>query len=486
MIYHRPDKPVGDNEYKMKMNRTLYSILLAITLLLAYACHKPDNGAGQYIKEVKCSNVKDNSLRVSIDTKFNQDCEYSISYWPKDDPSKAFKTKARHSEGLEGNDVLLYLYPESTYCFTIQIEGTDAEPAGPFEFQTYSLPEDLPKYSVTEGAGNRVPGYFFQTQITSAGYVMISDTDGRVIWYQYVDQPTRQFDFGDEDGVIWILTGFKYGYNSELNRMIKRILCIDLFGNVLHEWSVIDNEIDLPYAHHDIRRMPDGNIAVVSNFTREFDMTALGGEPGTTLWGDGFAIFNTKGEVLRTWDIFGTVDPLNCSYIDPVKYPLDLVHANSVNWDSEGNFYMTFNHSSQLWKIDSKTGKVLYRVGPEGNVALDESGFSQGLHAAVPLAPDRVLCLDNGEQRKSSRAIIYNIDPVAMTATVDMSVNIDQVYSSQNRSNVELVANGTMLMFGMTESRYVVFTDLEGNVLKAIHREDMSYRTHYLEKLPEY
>lgn len=486
MIYHRPDKPVGDNEFKKGMRKVEYSIILTAALLLMYACHKEERENSTAIETVECSSVENNALRVNIDTKFSKDCEYSITYWLKDSPSESITTRIRQSEGLEGHDTLLFLYPESTYCFTVKVEGNDAEPAGPFEFQTYSLPDDMPQYTVKEGVENKIPGYIFQTQIAKPGYIMISNTDGKVVWYQYIDQASRHFDFCAEEGKIWMLTGFKESSTGDFQRLAKRILCIDFYGNVLHSWSIKDNEIDIPYAHHEIRRMPDGNIVVVSSFTKEYDLTPLGGEPETTLYGDGFTIFNTEGKILRTWDFFGTLDPLNCSFIKPIKRPHDLLHANSFNWDSEGNYYMTFNQCSQLWKIDSKTGEVMYRVGPDGNVALDKSGFAQGLHAATPLGPDRVLCLDNGSERKSSRAIIYDINPETMTADVELSVSLDEIYSSRDRSNVELILEDSMLMFGMTVSHYVVFTDLKGNVKKAIQREGMSYRTHYLEKLPEY
>lgn len=42
MIYHRPDKPVGDNEYKKGMRKVEYSIILTAALLLMYACHKEE------------------------------------------------------------------------------------------------------------------------------------------------------------------------------------------------------------------------------------------------------------------------------------------------------------------------------------------------------------------------------------------------------------------------------------------------------------
>jgi hypothetical protein len=140
---------------------------------------------------------------------------------------------------------------------------------------------------------------------------------------------------------------------------------------------------------------------------------------------------------------------------------------------------MKMNRINQLWKIDGATGKVLYRVGPDGNVAMNQEDYASGLHAAEPLAPDKVLCLDNGSDIAQSRAVIYEIDPVAMSAKATLSVRIPTEYSSTDRSNVQLIKDSSMLMFGMTLGRANVFTDLNGNLLKVITRTGISYRSYY-------
>lgn len=469
------------------MTRTsAFAILAAVICMFAGACTKEKTGEKTSVVSIRCSEVQDNVLRVAVTVGFSADCDYDISYWRKDTPADMRTTHTQHSENLEGHEILMFLYPESTYCIKVDVRSGSPSESDVYEFQTGRLPADMPVYTVKEGVGKSIPGYIFQTQIAKPGYITVADTDGTIVWYQYVDQAARMFDFRSEEGVIWLLTGFKENSSGDFQRLTSRIMCMDLYGNVLHQWSIKDNEIDIPYAHHEIRVMPDGNIAVVSNFTREYDLTPLGGEARTTLYSDGFTIFNKDGKVIRTWDFLDRIDPLNCTFIDPVKRACDLLHANSFNYDSEGNFYMTFNYSSQLWKIDAKTGEIVYIAGPDGNVDLEAEGYAQGLHAAVPLAPDRVLCLDNGRERQRSRALIYRIDPSSKKAEVELSVMLPKSYSSKDRSNVELVAGNTMLMFGMTLSHSVVFTDLEGNILKSIERSGMSYRTHYLEKLPEY
>ena len=458
--------------------------MACLSILTISGCRNgvPEKSITDYIDKITCSNIEDNALRVAVDINFKQDCNYSISYWRETEPEKVTTTKNRPSENLSGNTVLLFLHPDSQYKFKVNIENGPESDV--YDFETFSIPAEIPTYQAGVGEDYKIPGYIFQTQIAKAGYITIADTDGNIVWYQYIDQAARQFFLNLEEGRIWLLTGYKINSTGPFQRLVKRILCIDLYGNVLHSWSVKDEEIDIPYPHHEIREMKDGSIAVVCNAVRKFDLTPIGGEAETEVYGDGYTFFNTKGEVLKTWDFFNEVDVLHCDYLNPVRDCNDLAHANSFNYDSEGNYYMTFNNCSQLWKIDATTGKVLYRVGPGGNVTLDESGYAEGLHAAVPLEPDRVLCLDNGRERGYSRAIIYKVNPSAMSAEAELSVPIDTDFSSKDRSNVELIQNGTVLMFGMTNSHFVVFTDLNGKVLKSVQRTGMSYRTGYIETLP--
>ena len=101
-----------------------------------------------------------------------------------------------------------------------------------------------------------------------------------------------------------------------------------------------------------------------------------------------------------------------------------------------------------------------------------------GLHAPVPLGPDRVLCYNNGAGKPPrSRAQIYSVKN--KTATLEMDVEVDTDYSSRDRSNVELLPDGKTLMFASTVARKCVFTDLEGKPLKVISRTGISYRSHW-------
>lgn len=463
-------------------------MLIAALILsgLASSCSKEstDGNVSPYVRDFSVSLCEDNSLRANLDITFKKECDYSVTYWQEGHRDKSRTTAVRHSSAPSERIPMLFLYPDSKYEYTINIGGISGAHSAEHAFRTGRLPLDFPIFTVNVHSDAGIPGYVFLTDISKAGYLVIVDSDGIPVWYQHMDEPSRVFDLKLEEGRIWLLDGFLNDMNGDFQRLVEKILCIDLQGNILHKWSIRDAEISIPYVHHEVRQMPDGNIAVVTNFTKEYDLTPIGGENPTTVYSDGFTIFNTQGKVIREWDATDEIDILSCDYLDPVRMHGDLMHANSFNWDSEGNYYMTFNNCSQLWKIESRTGKVLYRVGPGGNVSMDKSGFANGLHAAVPLGPDRILCLDNGRSTQQSRALIYRINPEAMSAEVELCVALDRNLSSRDRSNVELIENGTMLMFGMTGSQTVVFTDLNGNVIRTIKKNSMSYRAHYIEKLP--
>ena len=66
---------------------------------------------------------------------------------------------------------------------------------------------------------------------------------------------------------------------------------------------------------------------------------------------------------------------------------------------------------------------------------------------------------------------------------VTLSVPIPSEYSSTDRSNVQLIRDGEMLMFGSTLGRCNVFTDKTGKILKVIKRTGISYRSYYYQDI---
>ena len=456
---------------------------VAVTACMAlYSCNDDNNGDAASVLGVTINSDPDNALRYPVKVSASHDCEVSISYWPVSEPAKVRTTRPVATSGNEADVTITFVKASTDYNFAVNINGQRQD--GEYSFRTSTLPSGVPVYHVSVNeAGAPAEGYILQWQATNPGYITFCDMDANVVWYEVFDQAIRMAHYNPEQQKLCVLTGFRDGVNSKnFQRLCDKIITLDLEGHRDVQW--VAGPENVPYPHHDIKFTPDGNLIMVSNFIKKFDLTQFDLGADADVWGDGFSIITPGEDMLRTWNNFDELTPYNSNNVILEKGAVkDFLHANSVNWDSEGNYYMTFNRINQLWKIEASTGKVLYRVGPNGNVALDESGYASGLHAAEPLAPDKVLCYDNGSDRGYSRAVIYEIDKAAMSAKVTLSVPIPSEYSSTDRSNVQLVCDGTMLMFVNTLGRNNVFTDLSGNILKVITRTGISYRSYYYESI---
>ncbi len=462
------------------MNIRSYCILAAVLVL--QGCSRKEDNFAYWVEEVNTS-TRDNALRAQITVNFKEECNYRVRYWQTSKERYTTLTTSLLSGKIGKNlTTLKFLYPETSYTYEIIIDGSSAR-SKQVEFQTGKLPEDIPIYDVekTTAQDKSLPGYILQWDSSSPGYVTFCDYDGNIVWYQSFGEGVRTGWIDPSTKELAVMTGFKDGEDSDdFLRLVNDFWVTDLDGNILFHRKTNENFIE--NAHHEFKFMPDGRMIAVANFVKEFDLTSRGAtEKSTPVWGDGFVVFNSDGEIEKTWDCFSELNPAGIDYIDPVKCSLDYVHANSVDVDSEGNFYMTFNRISELWKIDGATGKVLYRLGVHGDIDLEGGDYpTGGLHAATVLAPDVVLCYDNGSNRGYSRTVIYRIDPASKTAKYDLMINLDEAYSSKNRSNSQKISED-LYLHSSTVSGKLVFTDAKGTVLRVINRTGISYRAYYWE-----
>lgn len=102
------------------------------------------------------------------------------------------------------------------------------------------------------------------------------------------------------------------------------------------------------------------------------------------------------------------------------KEGFDYCHGNAIAEDTDGNFLISFRYLNSVYKIDRKTGKVLWRLGGKSNSFrfIDDFGFS-GQHDIRVLPGGRISLFDNANNApdpKRSRAVEYELDIQKMTA----------------------------------------------------------------------
>lgn len=458
------------NNLKAALSR---AALFGFAILLAAGCGKSDPATyANSVSEAELSPTE-NVLRYDVQLQLSRKCS----------PIILVRESGTSDWNAMPGTTIMFLLPETEYEWCVKV----GETYGPVAyFTTGELPEEVPVFTVEDFDGKGPQeGYLMQMKESAPGYITFCDMQGRVLWYESFEDGVRCAHFDPDQRKIAVLEGYKIMESTTgawRPRYGDKIITLSLDGKRLSEFKTSAENSEYP--HHEIKLTPEGNIIAVEAVIEDVDLYGTGTDI-RDIWGDGYVVLTPEGKRLADWNIFSELDVVEeASWLNPYDYQYDLVHANSVSWDSEGNYYMTFHYIAEIWKIDAKTGKVLYRLGEHGNLSLDVPYAEGGFHAVVPLAPDKFLVNNNGRGAEAvTHAQIYEVDPVAMTAKRTLNVANKPEYSVYTGGNVEILPDGETLHFDSTGPKVSVFTDLEGNVLKVFHREDNSYRAFYFDRL---
>lgn len=464
-------------KYKSKMKKTL--LFICLVLCLFSSCHNEDHDkATVTLSTFDVRICPDNTLRAEVSAKFTETTSFHIEYWETGDEKNLRKTKTVAGQNV-AKQTLILLKPKTKYSCRISYgDGMYSEIK---HFVTREAPTDIAQASLLiDDMPRELSGYLLVYMRKSPGFVYLLDTKGTPVWYEPIEEGVVVANLDTRTNLLYMIT--KPVQNTFDQAYTGRFLKImDLWGNIILEKDLNTvPEMANRKAHHECRPLPNGDIIFVNSVDKVCDLSRQGGTNTETVTGDGFTIMDMKGNVIRQWDCFDTLDPRDTPKIMDIKQ--DWLHANSVNYDAKGDFYMTFNRPSELWKIDSKTGKVVYRAGKDGTLKIPAEAKADGMHCANPMAENEVLVLDNArDNTRGSRALLYKIKQQDNMIELALNCEIPRQYSSPNRSNAQLI-DTDMLLFGSSVKNLILFTDRSRHV--KIHRiislPHMFYRAEYI------
>ena len=157
------------------------------------------------------------------------------------------------------------------------------------------------------------------------------------------------------------------------------------------------------------------------------DLTPFGGAPGSrVVEGIVQELSLPKGRLLFEWHSLAHV-PFDESYMTAVtpQGNIDYFHLNSIGVDTDGNLIVSARNTSTIYKLDRKSGQVIWRLGGK------KSDFQQGpgaqfefQHDARRHADGTLTLFDNGASAPGpagavetmSRPIRLELETSAMTA----------------------------------------------------------------------
>ena len=145
--------------------------------------------------------------------------------------------------------------------------------------------------------------------------------------------------------------------------------------------------------------------------------------------------------------------------VDEQTYPVpddEYAHLNAVSIDDDGHYLASFRGLSQVLKIASDSGEVLWRLGGKrGDFRFvdDPLGGFCGQHLPTRLDNGNLLLFDNGqncwppatERGERTRVLEYRLDTEAMEAHLVWSHEREDAYA-QRQGSAQRLANGNTLI----------------------------------------
>ena len=244
---------------------------------------------------------------------------------------------------------------------------------------------------------------------------------------------------------------------------------------------------------HEFLISPQGTALITVYYKAHGDLTPFGGpKNGVVYAGIAQEVDIESGEVLFEWQSLDHVG-LGESYakLGQISRPgLDYFHINSIDVDHDGNLLVSARNTWTVYKIDRKSGEIIWRLGGKNS----DFEMGPGAHFAFQhdarRQPDGTISIfDNGkviENGKSgkpkavegSRGIILRTDEAKMTATlVREYIHPHQQYSAVGGS-MQVLPNGNVFIgWDPAEEDYSEFSK-DGDLLFSARfsPRDKSYR----------
>lgn len=188
---------------------------------------------------------------------------------------------------------------------------------------------------------------------------------------------------------------------------------------------------------------------------RPFDFSPLGG-PSNGI-GIGHQVIRqsppgTTQFLWDAWDHYTIVDWIEPTGVNP---PNDFDHSNSLTFDLDSNYIVSFRHLGAVVKLDAQTGATIWQLGGrlgQFTILKDSLGLFSGQHCVRVLDNGDILMYDNGLRHTPphTRAVEYALDLNKMTATMVWEYEPNPAIFTAVVGSVQRLSSGnTLVGFGL-------------------------------------
>jgi len=295
------------------------------------------------------------------------------------------------------------------------------------------------------------PGLIFLAPAFGPGQLgpFIVDNHGEPVWIRARSDTTihnfRAQRFAGRPVLTWwegtvTKQGFgqgQYVIADSSYRVIRRLSAANGYQGDLHEFTITTRGSAL--------------VSVYNQISADF--SAYGGATdGAVLEGIVQEIDIRTDKLLFEWHSADHVG-LDESYISPGSPAWDYFHLNSIGVLSDGNLILSARHTSAAYKIDRRTGTVIWRLcGRKSDFAMGPGTTFAYQHDVRGHGANLVSVFDDGAQQvgveaeTTSRAIIVALDSNAMTAELVRADANPQGSLTYAMGNTQVLPDGNVFV----------------------------------------
>jgi hypothetical protein len=176
------------------------------------------------------------------------------------------------------------------------------------------------------------------------------------------------------------------------------------------------------------------------------------------------------GKVLFEWHSIGHVRLLESYYHLPRNpdHTYDYFHINTIEVDRDGNYLVSARNTHTIYKINRRTGSIMWRLGGKRSDFELGRGVRFGWQHDVRRQPDGTLTMFDNEAapklRRQSRGLVLRIDERRKTATVVHSFVHSPPLVAVDQGNMQKLPDGNYLV-GWGHEPYVTEFGPHGKTL---------------------
>jgi Arylsulfotransferase (ASST) len=302
---------------------------------------------------------------------------------------------------------VLGLLPGTAYMLRVVAYGSGQTVLSDLQgFTTDTLPLGLPSYlaSGTESP----PGY---VAFAAGAYGLVIDNTGRVVWYHRFAPLGPGLNFQPQPNGRYVAHP-PTADPSDLEPWVE----VDPLGRVTRTFGCARG---LQSRFHDLIAQLDGAYWVMCDETRTMDLSGLGGVASAKVTGTVIQHLSAGGTLLFEWNPFDHFDITDLDSASRTGANVNWTHGNALDLDTDGNLLVSFRSLSEITKIDTRSGAVIWRMGGLRNEFTFQGGPTSGFarqHGLRGTGAGHLMLLDNLGDLSGSQAERYVYDATAHTA----------------------------------------------------------------------